>query len=445
MKKVILIAYYYFQKEIIASNRTTALLKYLPEFGWDVTLITCGDKNQSQLPNIIAIPNQNPLPEIAGKILSMSGLWSSPMSMQVGSNKIEEDTNTSKKSILTTILKQIRKIPIPSPISNNLMLFLQSVYYSKIYLSGWHKKPYNAAVKLYDTNKYDAILSTYSPASAHEVASHIHKTTSLPWIADYRDLWSTNHIIHVSDRTHKKLEKHEANVIRDSRYMTTVSESLATTLSEAYNKPTYFIPNGFDPEEKGIVCPLRPKFTITYTGTLYHNKMSSILFKAIGELISENNLDDGEIDIRYYGPSVTWLDEDIRNHGLERCVKQYGVIPKEEAKEMQRSSQLLLLLGPHTEDEDGVFGGKIFEYFGASRPILALGRDSQNVVRNILNETKAGEYFSNTDELKKAICRWYEEWKVMGSVSYHGNEEEIDKYSYRAMAKKYAELLDSLT
>ena len=173
--------------------------------------------------------------------------------------------------------------------------------------------------------------------------------------------------------------------------------------------------------------------------------MSSILFKAIEELISENLLDKTELDVRYYGPSVTWLDEEIRNHGLERCVKQYGVIPKEEAKEMQRSSQLLLLLGPQTEDEDGVFGGKIFEYFGASRPILALGRDSKNVVRTILNETKAGEYFSNTNELKKSICRWYEEWKITGSVSYHGNEEEIDKYSYRAMAKKFAELLDSLT
>ena len=349
MRKVILIAYYYFQKEIISTNRTTALLKYLPEFGWDVTLITCGDKKESQLPNIIAIPNQNPLPKIAGKILNLSGLWSSPMSMQVHPER-RGKKNNSRKSFLTIIISPIRKIPIPNIISNNLMLFLQSVYYSKLYLSGWHRRPYKSTLRLIDANKYDAIISTYSPASTHEVASHIHKTTSLPWIADYRDLWSTNHIIHVSDRTHKKLEKHEANVIRDSRYMTTVSESLATTLSEAYNKPTYFIPNGFDPEEKGIVCPLRPKFTITYTGTLYHNKMSSILFKAIGELISENNLDDGEIDIRYYGPSVTWLDEDIRNHGLERCVKQYGVIPKEEAKEMQRSSQLLLLLGPHTEE-----------------------------------------------------------------------------------------------
>ena len=97
------------------------------------------------------------------------------------------------------------------------------------------------------------------------------------------------------------------------------------------------------------------------------------------------------------------------------------------------------------KDEDGVFGGKIFEYFGASRPILALGRDSQNVVRTILHETKTGEYFSSTEVLKEALCRWYEEWKLTGSVSYHGDDEEINKYSYRAMAGKFAELLDSLS
>ena len=121
------------------------------------------------------------------------------------------------------------------------------------------------------------------------------------------------------------------------------------------------------------------------------------------------------------------------------------VIPKDEAKAMQRSSQLLLLLGPRTEDEDGVFGGKIFEYFGASRPILALGRDSQNVVRTILHETKTGEYFSSIEVLKESLCRWYEEWKLAGSVSYHGDDKEIEKYSYRAMAGKFAELLDSLS
>ena len=48
-KKVLLISYYFNQKEIIGSIRSRGLAKYLPNFGWEPTILTIKTNNNSEL------------------------------------------------------------------------------------------------------------------------------------------------------------------------------------------------------------------------------------------------------------------------------------------------------------------------------------------------------------------------------------------------------------
>ena len=112
--------------------------------------------------------------------------------------------------------------------------------------------------------------------------------------------------------------------------------------------------------------------------------------------------------------------------------------------EKQRESQVLLLLLWDHPDEIGVYTGKIFEYLAAQRPVLAIG-GPEGVVKDLLAETNAGVYATSVDDVKKALEEYYREYKLKGVVGYNGEKAEIDKYSQREMARKFAEVLGTLT
>lgn len=95
--------------------------------------------------------------------------------------------------------------------------------------------------------------------------------------------------------------------------------------------------------------------------------------------------------------------------------------------------------------ETGIFSGKFPEYLAARRPIIAAGGLGQDiVVKEILSETNAGVYCPEIEDIKKSLVRFYSEYKEKGKVTFNGNIEKINKYSYREMAKKFAKILNSI-
>jgi len=104
-------------------------------------------------------------------------------------------------------------------------------------------------------------------------------------------------------------------------------------------------------------------------------------------------------------------------------------------------SQILLLLNWNDPREQGTYTGKLFEYLAAKRPILAIGMP-KGVVSELLKKTQAGISTSNLTVVKDILAKFYKEYKIIGKVPYYGKDNEIQKYSQREMAKKFADLLD---
>ena len=203
------------------------------------------------------------------------------------------------------------------------------------------------------------------------------------------------------------------------------------------------IPNGYDPDEVAS-APLTKKFTITYTGQLYQGKRDPTpLFRAIAELISEGRLDRRAVKVRFYGAIEYWLEKEIRRFGLEDVVSLNPRVPRKIALEKQRESQILLLLNWDDPGEIGVYTGKVFEYLAARRPILAVG-GPRGVVTELLEETGAGVHALGYEQLKHILLEFWEQYTTHGYVPYRGSEERIAKYSHREMARRFAEMLDSL-
>jgi hypothetical protein len=285
------------------------------------------------------------------------------------------------------------------------------------------------------------------PATAHIVGKALKSEFNLPWIADFRDLWTQNHYYPYSRIRRKREESLELRTLASVDALVTVSEPTATELGTLHkNKNIYGIPNGFDPAEMDHTQgKLTGKFTLTYTGNIYPGKQSpEPLFSALNELISQREIAAEDIEIRFYGAKINWIDELAAKYGLNSIIKQYGMIDRTTVIIKQRESQLLLLLKWNDPEQKGIIPAKIFEYLAAKRSVLAIG-DFQDVTDDILQETNAGVNVRTLDDLRNVLLNLYHEYKQKGLISFSGNEPEINKYSHKEMAKKFAEILDSIT
>lgn len=421
MKKVLIIAHVFTEKKFVSAMRMQGLAKCLPEFHWKPVILTVKSpvKPDPRFKLVITPyeDGQNNLKKKLG---------------------FKEEKTVKEQMGLPTYKGKKTVIDI------FLNLWLEFFNYPDREKS-WYKFAVEAGNKLLQKEHFDAIISTSSPVTAHLIAKELKNKHGIPWIADFRDLWTQNH--YYSHTLVRKLieRKLEIKTLSKTDALVTVSGPLADKLKIFHKKEAYVITNGFDVDEvKNFDGKLTDKFTITYTGALYHGKRDpSTFFAALQDLISNGDINPNAIEIRFFGINEGWLEQDIKSYNLQNVVKFYGFVDHNTILKKQRESQLLLLLLWDHPEERGVYTGKLFEYLSSKRPILALG-GSTGVVKDLLDVTNAGRFAVSIEELKEYVMDSYYEWMRRGEVSFHGKMFEINKYSQREMAKKFAKVLEEI-
>ena len=308
----------------------------------------------------------------------------------------------------------------------------------------WKPFAVKAGDELLQNEEVDAMISSSSPVTSHLIAKELKSKHKIPWVADFRDLWTKNHNYPYS--TFRKFfeRKLEIKTLSPADALVTLSPPAAEKLKILHKgKRIYTITNGFDPEKMSDgKANLTSKFTITYTGQIYKKQDPSKLLAALKDLISGRAIDPKDVDVRFYGPENLLLAKKIEEYGLSAIVRQCGVVPREISFEKQRESQLLLLLKWEDPLERGIYTGKVFEYLAAMRPILATG-GTNDVVKELLTETSAGIDAQTVEDIKSTLRKLHAEYKLRGKISYQGNAEKVDKYSYRENAKKFVEVINA--
>lgn len=310
---------------------------------------------------------------------------------------------------------------------------------------GWIPFAVESGSRIIEREKVDAIISVW-PITAHLIAKRLKHNSKIPWIADFSHLWSQGYYYQYGPVRKILDRKLEAETLRSADALTTISQFFVTILQELHKQKTiYPITHGFDPSWVNSTISTMPGFTITYTGNVYKGKhQPSKLFTALNELINEGVLDRKDVEVLFYGAIQGWLQEEIDRYNLSDIVHQCGVVSHPESLQKQHESQILLHLGWDDTNIKGFYTSKLFEYLAAKRPVLAVGGASAEVVRDLLCETKAGVYCLTIEEIKDALYYFYKEYKREGMVSYNGDIEKVNNYSHREMAKKFADVLDSL-
>lgn len=421
MKKVLIISFFFNNKEEIGSVRLRGLAKYLPEYGWEPTILTIKRGNESE----------SGFRTLETEYSDLVANWESKLGLNSENIKLKSKEN--HKNFTESLIKVWLEIfAYPDPEKN------------------WYKPAVKAGSELLEKEHFDAILSSSSPVTCHLIANKLKEIYKIPWIADLRDLWAYNHYYNFSRfRVFRDINL-EKRTLASANVLSTVSKPLADKLIELHeNKNVVTILNGFDPKNKAEkVRMLDKKFSIIYTGRIYEKNMDiELLFKAISQLNKEKEINLDDFSIEFYGNQKHLLEKQLSPHinkyNLKRIIKIHGQVSHEDALKRQKKSQLLLLLNWNDPKEKGVFTGKIFEYLSAQRPIIALGGYG-GVVKELLEQTKAGVSLNNTNELKRIIKSFYSEFKLNGEAKYSGIPKEIDKYSHKEMAMRFSEVLERI-
>lgn len=430
MKKVLIITNLYH-----ASPRIPGLCEYLPEFGWEpVVLVTpfAPDKDEAGPPRDFRDKVKTIEVPYRGLILIIRNFLGFKSSE---GSRSQLEKKFGKKSWFSQLVRK-------------LLILGASVLAYPDEMRSWRAPTIRAGKKIIFEEKIDALLSSSSPVTSHRVAQALQKSSKLPWLADFRDLWTQNHNYPYPELRRVIERRLELRTIASAGALSTVSESTADKLRSRYApKNVYVIPNGFDPKNiNEPPQPLTPQFTITYTGSIYHGKQDpQKLFEALGELCAENVLERARVLVRFYGTRQTFVDEAAKQAGIHDIVKQYGPVSRDHSFKRQRESQVLLVYGWEDSYELGVFPIKLFEYFAARRPILVTGGTPQEQFRSMLRETNAGKDCLSVEEIKQVLKEYYREYCETGDVHYYGIPAIMDKWSYREMAKKFASALNQIT
>jgi glycosyltransferase involved in cell wall biosynthesis len=160
----------------------------------------------------------------------------------------------------------------------------------------------------------------------------------------------------------------------------------------------HVVRNGCDPEELVNAKPLpRPdRFTLAHVGTLYGGRDPLPLLRALAAAIDAGAIDPHCFRLRLIGAVALTgrsLDVSCRELGLSGVVECVPRVRRRESLAAMQEADALLVLQP---DHPLSVPGKLYEYFAAGKPILALTDEGETA--ELVRQSGSGLVVGSTDE-----------------------------------------------
>lgn len=285
--------------------------------------------------------------------------------------------------------------------------------------------------RLLSKEKFDVIVATGQPFILFRYASELAKKYNIPWVADYRDGWTSSQgdytLRGLQKIQHGFLRKQELKIVETAAFITTAAPPYRDELLKLFpHKNIEVVYNGFDEEilEQIKDVPARKdKFVIAYAGMMYgHQKLETFL-KAVENLLLSGELKEEDIEIVFFAANA-FPDSKNRILSFSKIVNNVILttdrVPYSTLLKKLKESHLLLLL---SRKNANWLNTKLFDYFAANRPVLLVESD-RGILDELIHQSSAGYTAQNELEAMAAILKEYENFKTN-----RANNREINPYS----------------
>ncbi len=324
------------------------------------------------------------------------------------------------------------------------LLFIRGNFFIPDARKFWIRPSVNRISKLLKSNTYDAIITTGPPHSLHRIGYHLKlKHPEVKWIADFRDPWTTIGYHHQLKLTKASQEKHlrmEKEVLTMADHVVVTSPSTQVEFTAKTTTPVSVITNGYD--DVDIEVQLDEQFSISHVGTLMNERNPELLWKAIAELLDEEEHFKMHLELQFVGQVGQDIIDSLDKNDLTGHSTFTGYLPHREAQVIMHKSQLLLLIEKNMELTKSIIPGKLFEYFQAERPILAIGPKEWDV-QGLIDAQKVGAtfHYDELNSIKDYIRTSYYDF-LNGRLNLEQSNHK--KFHRRTLTEVYSKIIHQL-
>ena len=324
-----------------------------------------------------------------------------------------------------------------------LMLFVRGNFFIPDARKFWFKPSVNYLKSVLEKEMFDVLITTGPPHSLHLIGLELQKNLNIKWIADFRDPWTEIGYHKKLKLTRSSRQKHqslESEVLNKADHIITTSYTTKAEFESKTTRPIRVITNGFDKlQEKSITSE---DFEISHIGSLLSGRSPDILWKAIAEILEDDPTFRNKLKIRLAGKISSEVKESIEELGLEKYLQIEGYVSHKDALELQNRASILLLLEIDSLETRGIIPGKIFEYFAAKRPILAIGPENWEAGKMVL-DTQSGTYllFGDKEKVKSWIKDQFYQKESQGTKRMNS---DISQYHRKELTGELADLINKI-
>lgn len=439
-------------------QRVTKFVKYLPEFGWDSTVLTTENPSVPVFDESLLadIPPQTEIvrartlePGYALKRIVSAG--GSAHSSAPTTHELETQKLSLRTRGLAFAKRTLRGLA-------NLLLQPDPQVL-------WNPQALEAGLRVLSQQKHDAIFVTAPPFSSFLLGAELARRTGLPLVLDYRDEWSISNSYLENKRLgwlSRTWQQHQQSCcVRSASALVATTrhsaESLQAVARDSESRPLVtHIYNGFDAADfHAGTSPLpdptcepandstRP-YKLAYVGTLWNLTSVEPVVRAVRQL-SERSPDlASRLELHFVGRRTAAQDEWLDQLAPLPCrIVRQPYLDHDEALRLMRTADGLCLLLSDLPEAGRVVPAKMFEYLALRRPIFAVVPAGE--VSSILSDCPLAFVHSPSDVAGLAQRLGDEiERKSLG-VSLPTGFWDFSRFERRRQAKQLADLFDQIS
>ena len=415
MNKVLIISYYFPPMGMGGVQRTLKFAKYLMKHNWQPVIITERPKKYYAVDNYLLEEAQK-----SGIIIERTGKG------DFNPGQIVTRTPREKFRKLKSRVAQFFFIPD-----------------SKI---RWKNKALRKIYKIWDKYEgFNLVYATAPPYTDFLIGQDVKKKYGIPLVIDYRDAWVDSEVLNFYPTPYHRLSniKKEKKVLKDSDKILTTNRRVKEMLISRYGNVDYndaiIFPHGYDSEDFEIAktkkLPLTNKMRITYSGSFYtrdpkfYLKSINLFFEKYPELKEK-------VEFCFLGHFTKEHIKIAKEFKIYDSLNLTGYVNHFECIKYILASDVLFLLISRGKNEDAAMPGKVGEYIGSRKNIVAC--IPEGVTKNILKNYNAVKFITEEDPYKIAEA-FYEYYKLYEKHQMPvANEEMVMLYERERMTAELA-------
>lgn len=405
-RRILIVSYWFPPFSAVAAVRMGKLAKYLFERGWDVRVLAADATNPPELK--VEIPTDRvtytPSTDVDRYIETALGRLRSLVRKSTVTNEkpaaatMPQSAPNQKRSLLRTALRRAYQEIVRWPDNR----------------AGWLSYANKAGDGLIASWRPDIIFATSPPVTSLIVAERLARRHRVPWVAEFRDLWCDNPYYEYSPLRRSLERMWEARVLARAAAIVSVSPIWQQSTLQRFGRPTVTAMNGFVSEDYPERPPVAPETSgplrIVYTGHIYAgHRDPGPLFAALRDLGSRPD----DVVVEFIGTEIHAAASQAGKYNVAHLVKAFPPVPYQRSLEIQLHADILLHLQWCDPKEVGTVAGKIFDYFGARRPILGIALED-SIVAKMINERGGGLATNDPVKIAKQVAAWIAEKKAGG-------------------------------